>query len=73
MCTKPVHNLKGDCLHDILIKCLFKAKGGFDVAPIVFDGVATNVKIAKKLLKLKNESKNNTSNSAATLKLETIF
>ena len=29
----------------------------FDVVPIIFDGVAMNAKVAKKLLKLKNESK----------------
>ena len=74
LCTKPVHNLKGDYLHKILIKNLVKVKEyGFDVAPVIFDEAVTNVKLAKKLLKLKNESKNNTSISAAMLKLETSF
>ena len=29
---------------------------GFDVVPIIFDGASTNVKVAKKLLKLLNEN-----------------
>ena len=66
--------MKGDYLHNTLIKFLVKANEcGFDVVPIIFDGAPTNVKVAKKLLKLKNESKNNTSISAAALKLKTSF
>ena len=58
LCNKPVQNLKADYLHKILIKFLVKAKEyGFDVVPIIFDGEATNAKVAKKLLKLKKESK----------------
>ena len=55
LCTKPVHNLKGDHLHQILISCLEKAKEcGFDVVPIIFDGASTKIRVANELLKLLN-------------------
>ena len=49
-CSKPVHNLKGDYLHKILIWYLVKAKEcGFDMVPIIFDRASENAKVAKKI------------------------
>ena len=43
------------------------------MVPIIFDGASTNVKVAKKLLKLLNENEEGKFVSAAELKLQTSF
>ena len=74
LCSKPVHNLKHECLHQILLSSLDKAaRCGFEMLPITMDGASTNVKVARMLLKELSVKVAGKATPTVQLKLKTSF
>ena len=74
LCTKPVHNLKAECLHNMLTHCLNKANEcNYEIIPIIMDGASVNVKVAKKLLRPLNAEMEGNKVCVAEIKLCTSF